>query len=87
MKATSHLHLVQGLGISGIVSSVPVMPLCHGQGIPLLYLLLLTTWNGVLLKKLIVPQSVNKFPAYVNLKFHHHVHKNMPLVQRQISSV
>jgi hypothetical protein len=32
--------------------------------LPLWYLLYLTTWNGVLLEQLIVPQLVKKFPAY-----------------------
>jgi len=87
MKATSHLQVVLSLGMSGTVSFVPVVPLWHGQGKPLPYLLYLTTWNGVLLEKLIVPQLVKK-PAYVNQKFHHHVHKSLPHpVQRQISSV
>jgi len=88
MKATSHLQVVLSLGMSGAVSFVPLVPLWHGQGKPLPYHLYLTTWNGVLLEKFIVPQLVKKFPAYVNQKFHHHVHKSMPLpVQRQINSV
>jgi hypothetical protein len=55
--------------------------------LPLLYLLYLATWNGVLLEKLMVPQLVKKFPAYLNLKVHHHAHKILPLVLRQINSV
>jgi hypothetical protein len=55
MKATSPLQVVLRLGISGTMSFVPVMPLWHGHGIPLLYLLYLTTWNGVFHEKLIVP--------------------------------
>ena len=59
MKATSRLHVVQRIGMSGTISFVPVMPFWHGQGKPLLYLLYLTAWNGVLLERLIVPQSIN----------------------------
>jgi hypothetical protein len=44
------------------------------------YLILLTTWNRVLLEKLTLAQLVNKFCHVWNPNVHYHVHKSPSLV-------